>query len=695
MITHEPQFRKICQNLKLHLGSDIIETNIFKGIKAITKRDFEKELKSEKIQIFVPQVFLSKFSHVIEYDEFIKKINELKVIQDINELSLKLQNERDESKRERMSQKLSENMRKFRENQFYTIIRDLDEEEIKMVKSIQVVKGEKAEKKMFKAIKRYFKKVDEEVVVLYSVNFMDSVTNKSLKPVEKDFIILNLTKRYIMPLEVKMNFNKEALKKALKQILGSMKIIDEWVGGDLTEECCWRYIPAICFESEITDLEEEFCKESFKFIIHGNEIDDQVENMFANIDVGFQNNQEKARKEFIQVAEFLLFFASFEPVVTPFGLSQKVAENVDKGGQGKFIDLWRCWTPNQLPILKGNLSKVLFLSAPSTGKTALMEAKAFQCMMNGMNVLFILPFIYDNKAKTLLTLKMQQHWQNLKEKHQWQNGSHICSLKRRRNGKIDFEHFKELVQSEALRDAAIFADELEIYDNDELQALTDIVTVYQQRTIWLAITFIITRNISLEKLKSEFEMHNFYIPELLNPIRNSKEIVKYAYPSIRENPTSPEQNVHDIYVSASGYSIGTVNSRLAFPIDLNESVEEVSVINDDGNLSNFQSNVLSLVENEQKVLIIDHTSAKLGLIKTKLLQDSFIVHKYNEANEEEEACEWINGKSGKKFLIADHRTVAGYEFDTVIIVVSEDYKDIISNLCQRATARLIVCIYKS
>ena len=82
-----------------------------------------------------------------------------------------------------------------------------------------------------------------------------------------------------------------------------------------------------------------------------------------------------------------------------------------------------------------------------------MEAKAFQCMMNGMDVLFILPFSYDKRAKTLLTLKMQQQWKNLKEKHQWQNTFHIYSLKRRRNNRIDFENFKELVQSEALRDA--------------------------------------------------------------------------------------------------------------------------------------------------------------------------------------------------------------------------------------------------
>ena len=62
----------------------------------------------------------------------------------------------------------------------------------------------------------------------------------------------------------------------------------------------------------------------------------------------------------------------------------------DKGGQARFIDLWRCWTPNQLPLLKGNLLKVMFLSAPSTGKTALMEAKAFQCMQRGMNILVCL-----------------------------------------------------------------------------------------------------------------------------------------------------------------------------------------------------------------------------------------------------------------------------------------------------------------
>ena len=230
-----------------------------------------------------------------------------------------------------MSQKLTENQEKMRENQFYTELRDLTEEEIQMVKSIQVVKAEKAEKKMFKAIKKYFSKVKEEVVVLYSFNFMGSIEAKNFEPREKDFILFNLTKRYIMPLEVKTTYHKEALKKALKQVGDTMKLIDEWVGGELTEECGWQYIPAICFETRIDEIEQEFCTESIKFIIHGDKMDEQVKKVLEEIPVCSQNNPEKAKEEFIKVAEFLLFFASFEPIVTPFGLSKKVAENVDRG----------------------------------------------------------------------------------------------------------------------------------------------------------------------------------------------------------------------------------------------------------------------------------------------------------------------------------------------------------------------------
>ena len=70
----------------------------------------------------------------------------------------------------------------------------------------------------------------------------------------------------------------------------------------------------------------------------------------------------------------------------------------------------------------------MFFSAPSTGKTALMEAKAFQCMKNGLKVLFLLPVAGAFKeTKTLLTLRMQNktntHSKTLVEQQQTQGQS--------------------------------------------------------------------------------------------------------------------------------------------------------------------------------------------------------------------------------------------------------------------------------
>ena len=53
-------------------------------------------------------------------------------------MHVKIERESDAGKKDRMSQKLLENEEKMRRNQFYTELRDLSEEEIQMVKSIQV-----------------------------------------------------------------------------------------------------------------------------------------------------------------------------------------------------------------------------------------------------------------------------------------------------------------------------------------------------------------------------------------------------------------------------------------------------------------------------------------------------------------------------------------------------------------------------
>ena len=61
MVPYEKQFRKICLNLKLHLGSNVVESDILKGIESVMKRDYEKHFNSNRIQLFVPAIFLSNF----------------------------------------------------------------------------------------------------------------------------------------------------------------------------------------------------------------------------------------------------------------------------------------------------------------------------------------------------------------------------------------------------------------------------------------------------------------------------------------------------------------------------------------------------------------------------------------------------------------------------------------------------------
>ena len=122
-----------------------------------------------------------------------------------------------------------------RNNEFYTEMKALEEEEVGMVKSLPSVKGEKAEKKVYEAIEKYFSNSNEEFLVLYNLMFMGLLTARDYLPEEKDFIIINLTKRYIMPLEVKTNFNMPSLRKAMKQIKNAIELINDWLGGDFKE----------------------------------------------------------------------------------------------------------------------------------------------------------------------------------------------------------------------------------------------------------------------------------------------------------------------------------------------------------------------------------------------------------------------------------------------------------------------------
>ena len=144
---------------------------------------------------------------------------------------------------------------------------------------------------------------------------------------------------------------------------------------------------------------------------------------------------------------------------------------------------------------------------------------------------------------------------------------------------------------------------------------------------------------------------------------------------------------HDITVTGVyGYINATVNSRLKLPKDLSISVDEVKVFHVDENLSGFKDNVLKHFKNDEKVLIIivSDFSQLFDTIQGKLSQDDVLIYyAWNDKRaSDHEVSDWICGMSSKKYLITDHLTVTGFEFETVLIVADAQFKNDISSLYQ-------------
>ena len=273
-------------------------------------------------------------------------------------------------KKEKMEKRLKEAKLTLASNETYKEIRPLSREEEELVNDLPGIIGERAEKKLFSGLKSYFDSCDEEVLVFYNLTFMGPKDGRDMKPCEKDFVLVNLTKRYIMPLEVKATMNHNSLRKAISQIEDAKNLISDWAGGDLTECCGWRFVPAIYIEEELSNTEEEFCLDCMNYIIHGNNVDHQIKEMFTQTPASTHINPDKAKEEFIKLAEYFLFLSAFEPIVTPSVLSRRISDIIDKAGSAENIEMLRSWTPDQLPLLLSEVAKVMFTSAPSTGTKA-------------------------------------------------------------------------------------------------------------------------------------------------------------------------------------------------------------------------------------------------------------------------------------------------------------------------------------
>ena len=96
------------------------------------------------------------------------------------------------------------------------------------------IRGEEAERLMFDALQVHFNQTKDDVLILSSHKFLNDTSNN-----EKDFIIVNLSKGYVMMVEVKANSRK--FQTAKKQFFDSKDRLAE-VFKELSLPSDWKVV---------------------------------------------------------------------------------------------------------------------------------------------------------------------------------------------------------------------------------------------------------------------------------------------------------------------------------------------------------------------------------------------------------------------------------------------------------------------
>ena len=215
MDSSDKRLRNIKKGLRVLMGGGkTIVDDLVEVTDEVFKRDFQPFYdlgeSDEKVQAFVPDYFLTK---------------------SFNNLSPGKEDER--------------------VHQIEEYIKKNPDEEYKFVKILekiktetQVIKGDRPEMHLFDALKDYCSSRNEICLVFHGQNLYDiDITmhrEKAPKMSEKDFIILNLTYRYVMIIEVKNTYGGKNVAKAEKQLTGARESFQAWFGADLDQS--WSII---------------------------------------------------------------------------------------------------------------------------------------------------------------------------------------------------------------------------------------------------------------------------------------------------------------------------------------------------------------------------------------------------------------------------------------------------------------------
>ena len=611
---------------EVHLGANHKEVDIKKAVEKVANRDYPELNKSKISPIFIPEVFLTNYPEMLDYEKYISDLD--KQVSKLKEHNKHLKREIDnELQNTGHTQKISK-----RKQELLKSIKQAERLEDKWKR----VRGEYPERVAYSYLKDCFK--DEETIVIHGHKILklNDLEEEALE-FEKDFIILNLTKRYILCIEVKSSCHQTSLEKSKCQLDGAKNLIEKWCS-ELLKDNSWKYYSAIYFHETKRSKEFEFCENCAKFIIFGDTFIEQFLSITKDIIYPTKDTEAEAREEYIKMAQYFIFLAAYEPVVTPMKTTKEVTKRVDKSGEFDNIIRWNsmfCFTRKQLPIALRKmpnemLERVIFLSPASTGKTLIKKSNAKKIAEYGGKVLFLMPCF--NGWETLLSFQLKQEFQGYSN--------------------IRFENVASSVgwkgileKLENCGDVHVFIDEAEICNEGDISGIKQAAEMC--KTFWLTVTKVSSyKNDSANKFEKivieDLQKNQFHIvrDDLQVPIRNTAPIVSKAFNIKKERLSITETMNVKIAGGEAQYASSSKNSSMTYSIrilkDQIDGLAPLTITDTTPNLKDF-SQALKRMEKETQVLILIETQKVSEKSIEKLIRQlpkgSF--HEYHQHNQDD------------------------------------------------------------
>ena len=382
---------------------------------------------------------------------------------------------------------------------------------------VNKIRAENAEKTMFQALQRHYNETKADVLVLSSHKFSNNTS-----VAEKDFIILNLSKGYVMNLEVKHNSKK--FKSAKKQLNDGKNRLSEI----FSEVSGWKFIGVFYAQTgeKLFDCPKDKC--SAYAIIGEEQIEEKLKQIEKDIDIENKTWEPSEHvEEFIELFKELVFIAqgnTYAPV-TDSAITKQTSKDIDKAGTSKNIFFW---TPDQLSIADTVEMEFVFLNYfYSTGKTTLLKHRVEhlhkKLNKNNENVGRVFYFInkMENvKNKLPFTLMTEYEFQKKK----------LNVIVRETNfnpGKVgSVEDF--LLENDITKDDHICFDEVICLNSSKIFMDAMVELKNHVSSLWIAMgSSHQTINVDLPS------KYGFVCPKLQYPLRNPLEIIDYVTKSMK------------------------------------------------------------------------------------------------------------------------------------------------------------------